>query len=302
MGSDVVSSTCSEGDLADRVFHFSHGVVFDDGVHNAGVDSVTVHHSKYIEVIEIHYRDGYSQRHGVSLGKWPHRVDSWSVPDGQEISCIRYKVGARDSALHALQFVTNTGEQSPMFGGSGGFLKFDRGSKLIGITGQHGQVIGHVKFIWDHGKSLQNWGDYLTHSDDFDDGIHREGLEGITVHHSKYVLLLYTARCQPSQCGAVARWRPVKMKLEQALASQESAHVKFQVACFRLMEQPSRQRPRLFPLRFPRTLAHQLAIVGHKRDDLAGAGLNRNCLHPRTSKRSCQQSVDRRWTKLLSLA
>lgn len=133
-------------DAAVRIAKTQLGVVktFDDGVHPQGVHSICVRHGWYIDGISVEYRDGSVCSHGNSKGGEAAR---WTVPHGEYICKVLIRA---EDFVDQLVFVTNRGNTSPVFGGTGGRQRSEGSgdAMLLGMRGSGGGLLADLRFYW----------------------------------------------------------------------------------------------------------------------------------------------------------
>jgi hypothetical protein len=86
---------------------------------NGPMSGIDVYHGAFIHGLQIHYKGRAGRRQGfLQAGEWGIRRDSWTVPPGEKI--IRIEGAITGYYLSRLQFFTDRGHASPMFGQPGG--------------------------------------------------------------------------------------------------------------------------------------------------------------------------------------
>lgn len=129
----------------------SNSQKFDDGFHPSGINSFAVSHGWYVDSIEVVYNDGAKFTHGgrQSVDGVAHGTNSvFVVPVGEYVTAVRMRCCGW---VDQLQFVTNKGTQSPVFGCMGGSLHTldGEGLMLIGIKGVTAEsYLIDIGFLW----------------------------------------------------------------------------------------------------------------------------------------------------------
>lgn len=118
------------------------GNPFDDGENLSGVAKVVVRHGKYIDGIQLFFRDGRSTGfRGGSGGA----LSEFVIDDGDFLESVNIWSGW---GTDAIQFHTRNGNISQKYGGNGGGLRTEggRGLHVIGMSGRSGALLDRVDF------------------------------------------------------------------------------------------------------------------------------------------------------------
>ena len=108
------------------------------------VQAVKVRYGSWIDAISLLLGDGVSSYWTTAHGGTGGQEYTFTVPDGSNIVTINVISATK---VYAIQFVTNKGLISPLYGGSGGVLvQLSLGGPLLGLYGRWG--LDNVGFIY----------------------------------------------------------------------------------------------------------------------------------------------------------
>jgi hypothetical protein len=96
---------------------------------------VHVRSGSELDNIQLFLSDGITQQFTSAVGGLGGGESVWSVPDGEYVDQIEYRSGDR---IDSLTFITNKGNKSPKFGGSGGsyhLVNIAQDYRIVGFYG-----------------------------------------------------------------------------------------------------------------------------------------------------------------------
>ena len=120
------------------------------------ITRIEVQHGVWIDALRFTYDNSAGRWHGGTGGT----RDSYEVPKGHKIVRVE---GSSGQLIDRLQFFTDKGDQSQIFGGAGGEpfeIRADQiipGSGLITVTGRAGPYVEGLTFHCDTGHGRWKW-------------------------------------------------------------------------------------------------------------------------------------------------